>query len=129
MNCLAAVFVALTICLSVPQSTQSGNGRFWRTFHHEGKIAWLVRVGGARPPPFTTITITSKVAVYASAEGADTLTLFHLYQYISVVCPSVRLYSMHVCTLSASTVCVRLRILCVRLQSVQCTSYSSLFFQ
>ncbi len=32
----------------------------------------------ARPPPFTTFTITSKVAVYAPAEGADTLNLFHL---------------------------------------------------
>jgi hypothetical protein len=39
-------------------------------------------VGGARPPPFTTFTITSKVAVYAPAEWTDTLTLFHLYQYM-----------------------------------------------
>jgi hypothetical protein len=46
------------------------------------KLAWLLRVGGARPPPFTTFTITSKVAVYAPAEWADTLTLFHLYQYM-----------------------------------------------
>ncbi len=46
------------------------------------KLAWLVRVGGARPSPFTTSTITSKVAVYAPAEWADTLTLFHLYQYM-----------------------------------------------
>jgi hypothetical protein len=30
-------------------------------------------------PPFITFTITSKVAVYAPAEWADTLTLFHLY--------------------------------------------------
>jgi len=49
---------------------------FWRTFSHEGKISpGLVRVGGARPPPFI---ITSKVAVYAPAEWAETLTLFHL---------------------------------------------------
>jgi hypothetical protein len=40
--------------------------------------------GGARPPPFTTITITSKVAVFAPAEWADTLTLSHLYQYMYV---------------------------------------------
>jgi hypothetical protein len=54
------------------------------------KLAWLVRVRGARPPPFTSITITSKVAVYASAEWADTLTLFHLYQYMySVLSPQV----------------------------------------
>jgi hypothetical protein len=46
------------------------------------KLAWLVRVGGARPPPFTTITITNNVAVYAPAEWSDTLTLFHLYQYM-----------------------------------------------
>jgi hypothetical protein len=46
------------------------------------KLAWLVRVGGARPSPFTTFTLSSKVAVYAPAEWADTLTLFHLYQYM-----------------------------------------------
>jgi hypothetical protein len=55
---------------------------FWRTFHHEGKISLAGMSGGARPPPFTNITITSKVAVYAPAEWADTLTLFHLYQYM-----------------------------------------------
>ncbi len=45
---------------------------FWRTFSDEGKI------GGARPPPLFTFTITNKVAVYAPAEWADTLTPFHL---------------------------------------------------
>ncbi len=34
--------------------------------------------GGARPPPLIAFTITSKVAVYAPAAWADTLTLFHL---------------------------------------------------
>jgi hypothetical protein len=38
-----------------------------------------VRVGGARPPPFITFTITIKVAVYAPAKWADILTLFHLW--------------------------------------------------
>ena len=32
-----------------------------------------MRVGGARPPPLITFTLTSKVAVYAPAEWADTL--------------------------------------------------------
>jgi hypothetical protein len=41
-----------------------------------------VRVGGARPPPLITFTLTSKVAVYAPTEWTDTLTLFHLYQYV-----------------------------------------------
>ncbi len=41
-----------------------------------------MREGGARPPPLITFTLTSKVAVYAPAEWADTLTLFHLYQYM-----------------------------------------------
>jgi hypothetical protein len=59
------------------------------------KIPALVRVGGAplhgaRPPAFTTITVNSKVAVYAPAEWADTLTLFHLYQYMYSV---VKIYS------------------------------------
>jgi len=55
---------------------------FWRTFHHDGKAAQAGEGGGARPPPFTLPTITSKVAVYAPAEcKADTLTLFLLYPY------------------------------------------------
>ncbi len=58
--------------------TQSGNAAFWRTFHHDGKIS----PGGCGWAPFTTVTITYKVAVYAPAEWADTLTLFHLYQYM-----------------------------------------------
>ncbi len=41
-----------------------------------------MRVGGERPPPLITFTLTSKVAVSAPAEWADTLTLFHLYQYM-----------------------------------------------
>ncbi len=41
-----------------------------------------MRVGGALPPPLITFTLTSKVAVYAPAKWADTLTLFHLYQYM-----------------------------------------------
>jgi hypothetical protein len=50
-----------------------------RTFHHDGKLAQAaVRVGVARPPTFTQFTITYKVVVYAPAEWADTLTLFHL---------------------------------------------------
>jgi hypothetical protein len=32
-------------------------------------------VGGARPPPLITFTLTTKVGVYAPAEWADTLTL------------------------------------------------------
>jgi hypothetical protein len=52
---------------------------FWRTFHHEGKISPGWRGWGVHThSPFITFTITSKVAVYASAEWADTLTLFHL---------------------------------------------------
>jgi len=51
---------------------------FWRTFNHEGKICLAGEGEGARPPPLITFTITSKVAVYAPAEWADTLTLFHL---------------------------------------------------
>jgi hypothetical protein len=42
------------------------------------KLALTGEMGGARPPPFITFTITSKVAEYAPAEWADTLTLFHL---------------------------------------------------
>jgi hypothetical protein len=53
---------------------------FWRTLHREGKISpgWWGWGEHARTPPFITFTITSKVALYAPAEWADTLTLFHL---------------------------------------------------
>ncbi len=54
---------------------------FWRTFHHDGKII----PGCARPSP-TTFTIAYEVDVYYPAEWADTLTLFHLYQYMYSVC-------------------------------------------
>jgi hypothetical protein len=46
-------------------------------------------VGGARPPPLITFTLTTKVGVYAPAEWADTLTLFHLYQYVYSVSVTV----------------------------------------
>ncbi len=42
------------------------------------KLAQAGEAGGDRPPFFIAFTITSKVAVYAPAEWADTLTLFHL---------------------------------------------------
>jgi hypothetical protein len=42
------------------------------------KLTQAGKGGGALPPPFITFTITCKVAVYAPAEWADTLTLFHL---------------------------------------------------
>jgi hypothetical protein len=46
------------------------------------KLAQAGEGGGALPTLFTLFTITYKVAVYASAERADTLTLFHLYPYV-----------------------------------------------
>ncbi len=49
-----------------------------------------MRVGGARPPPFTISTITYKVAVYAPAERADTLPLFLLYSYMYSVVQTKR---------------------------------------
>ncbi len=49
----------------------------------DGKISpGLVKVGGARPPPFTVSTIMSKVVVYAPAQRAETLPLFLLYPYM-----------------------------------------------
>jgi hypothetical protein len=46
------------------------------------KLAQDCEGGGARPPLFTIVTNTYKVAVYAPAEWADTLILFHLDQYM-----------------------------------------------
>ncbi len=43
------------------------------------KFALAGEGGGCTPPtPLFTFTITSKVAVYAPVEWADTLTLFHI---------------------------------------------------
>jgi hypothetical protein len=87
----------------LPQSTHRvAPVAFWRTFHHDGKISpGLVRVGGARPPPFAVFTITYEVAVYAPAEWADTLPLFHLYPYMYYV----------VSTLSAGTYTTTLHVM------------------
>ncbi len=59
-------------------------GAFWRTFHHDGKICpdWWGRGMHAQPFPCTLFTITYKIAVYAPAKRADTLTLFYLYPYV-----------------------------------------------
>ncbi len=53
---------------------------FWRTAHSMmmAKLAQAGESECARPPSFILFTITYKVAVYAPAEWADTLTLFHL---------------------------------------------------
>jgi hypothetical protein len=55
------------------------------------KLALAGEGGGPRPPPLITFTIPfpSKVAVYAPAERADTLTLFHLYENMYSVVRSV----------------------------------------
>ncbi len=61
---------------------------FWRTSHHDGKLAQAGHGGGgARPPPFTYHHVQS--VVYAPAERADTLPLFHLYPYMCSVDPSL----------------------------------------
>ncbi len=60
--------------------TQSGNSRVHSIMME--KLAKADEGRGACPPPFTLFTITNKVAVYAPAERADTLTLFHLYSYM-----------------------------------------------
>jgi hypothetical protein len=61
------------------QSTQSCNDCFPGVHSvMRVKLALAGEGGGCTPTPFITFTITSKVAVYAPAEWADTLTLFHL---------------------------------------------------
>jgi hypothetical protein len=62
---------------------QSGNGLFlaYRTFHHDGKMnpgwgGWGVH---AHPGHFNLFSITYKIAVFAPAEGADTLLVFYPY--------------------------------------------------
>jgi hypothetical protein len=59
---------------SMKNRVQSSNGRSIMRV----KLAQAGEGGVARLSPFTTFTITSTVAVYAPAEWADTLTLFHL---------------------------------------------------
>jgi hypothetical protein len=61
---------------------------FWCMFSSEGKLGKAVEGGGCMPTPFHyiyhTLTITSKVAVYAPAEWADTLTLFHVSSLVKI---------------------------------------------
>jgi hypothetical protein len=65
------------------------------------KFALAGEGGGARPrpPPFITFTITSKVAVYAPAEWADTLTLFHLLENMYSVVVTL-IFPLHSCLLN-----------------------------
>ncbi len=63
---------------------------------------------GCTPNPFQPITITCKVAVYAPAERADTLPLFHLYPMctlwftVSLCCiNALPAYFLHTCSLYA----------------------------
>jgi hypothetical protein len=66
-----------------PQSRQSCNLCFSGVHSMmRVKLALAGEGGGCTPTHFTTFTLTSKVAMYAPAEWADTLTLFHLYQYM-----------------------------------------------
>jgi hypothetical protein len=70
----------LNLLVEVVNSKEE-NSYFCPNYLQEFSLS-LVRVGGTRPPPLITFTLTSKVAVYAPAEWADTVTLFHLYQYM-----------------------------------------------
>ncbi len=47
-------------------------------------------MGGARPPPFTVSTITSKVVVYSPAERAGLLPLFLFYPYMYSVSDTIK---------------------------------------
>ncbi len=49
------------------------------------KLALAGGRGGARSPLSTLVTLTYKATVYAPAERADTLNLFHLYCYMYFV--------------------------------------------
>ncbi len=72
-------FTLLRNCIIIPteytelQPLLSGTHSVMRV-----KLVLAGEGGGARPPPHITFTITNKVPVYAPAERADTLTLFHL---------------------------------------------------
>ncbi len=77
---------------------------FWRTFHQDGNIILgLLGWGVLDHHPFTVFTITYKVAVYAPAEWADTLALFHLYQYVYTVYEPNPSNSTHTLILSYKT--------------------------
>jgi len=50
------------------------------------KLAQAGEGGGhCKPTPFILFAITYKVSVYAPAQRADTLTVFHLYPYVLCV--------------------------------------------
>ncbi len=59
---------------------------FWCTFHHDEKISSGWKGWGCTPTSFFhSITIAYKVSVYAPAERADTLPVFHFYPYMYYV--------------------------------------------
>jgi hypothetical protein len=112
--------VHTTVCVvSYPtEYTQSGNGWFLAYIPSWWKNQpWLVRVGLYAHPlsRFTLFTITYKVAVYAPAERADTLPLFHPYP-ICTLWATPRGGGLYFCH---PWECVKLFLL------VHCTMYSS----
>jgi hypothetical protein len=73
-SCYSALHSFLSFTVHTEgQRPLSGVHSWWKNWPR------LVRVGVHAQPPFTTFTITYKVAVYATAEWADILALFHLY--------------------------------------------------
>jgi hypothetical protein len=81
---MTAVVRLLSSCIGLvqyyPQRTQSCNGCFLAYVHSVMGVKLALAGEGdvCTPTPFITFTITSKAAVYATAEWADTITLFHL---------------------------------------------------
>ncbi len=66
--------------IDITEYKQSGNCRFLPLMIEKSALAG--EGGGARPPPYTLVTITYKVAVYAPAERADALPVSHIYPYM-----------------------------------------------
>ncbi len=79
------------------QSThRAATADFWRTSHHDGKISpgW-VRVGGARPPPFTLLPSRIKLKCKLQLRGQIHSSYFISTLY-SVVC-SISRVKHHTC--------------------------------
>jgi hypothetical protein len=103
--------------VSLPQSTHRVEmSDFWRAFHHDGKSSmhWLVRVGGARPLPFTLQYLSSRTKLQCTLQLRGQI---HSPYFIS----TPYMYSV-VCSMLPVENCIKVLTVHLEIKKYSCSS-------